>query len=103
MDDAAELQPGLQGDDGAGGVARAAADLDFTPPGLAAHANEDALVQQLDPAGAFRGLFGPAVEPGDFTAAEAAGEADQQDGTVAQAAQAVVEGRDHAHQIFGAN
>jgi hypothetical protein len=67
-------------------------------PVFAAHANEEALVQKLDPAGAFLGLFGPAVEPGDFAAAETAGEADQQDGAVAQAAQTVVQRRDHAYQ-----
>jgi hypothetical protein len=59
--------------------------------------------KKLDPAGAFLGLFGPAIEPGDFAASETAGEADQQDGAVAQAAQTVVEDRDHAHQILGEN
>jgi hypothetical protein len=101
VSDAAELQPGLQGDDRAGGVAGAAADLDFAPPGLAAHPDEDALVQEFDPAGAVLGVVGPAVEPGDLAPAQAAGEADQQDGAVAQAAQTVVEGGDHAQEIVG--
>ena len=48
-------------------------------------------------------MVGPAVEPGDFAAAQAAGKADQQDGAVAQAAQIVVEGRGHAQEIFGEN
>jgi hypothetical protein len=59
--------------------------------------------QKFDPAGAFLGLVGPAVEPGDFAASEPAGEADQQDGAIAQAAQTVVQRLDHAHQIFGEN
>src|ERR1700688_5124301 len=49
------------------------------------------------------GVVGPAVEPGDFAASEAAGKAEQQDGAVAQAAQIVVEGRGHAQEIFGEN
>ena len=92
-----------KGDDRAGEVAGAAADLDLAPAGLAAHPNEEALVQEFDPAGAFFGLVGAAVETDDFAAAQPAGKAEQQDGAVAQAAQIVVEGRDHAHQIFGEN
>ena len=87
MGDAGELEPGLKSDDRAGGVAGAAADLDLAPAGLASHANDDALVEDLDPAGAVLGLVGAAVEADDFGAAQAAGEADQQDGAVAQAAQ----------------
>jgi hypothetical protein len=77
--------------------------LQGAPPGLATHADEDALVQEFDPAGAVLGVVGPAVEPGDFAAAQAAGEADQQDGAVAQAAQIVGEGSDHAQEIVGEN
>ena len=50
--DAGKAEPGFQRRNRAGGVAGAAADLDLAPAGLAAHLDDDALVQELDPAGA---------------------------------------------------
>ena len=43
--------------DRAGEIGRAAADLDLAPAGLAAQRDEQALVQELDPAGAVVGLI----------------------------------------------
>ena len=85
MADAAEPQPGFEEGDRAGVGARAAADFDVAPAGLAADGQEGAFGEDFDPAGAVFGLAGPAIEPDDFRAAQAAGEADRQDRPVAQA------------------
>src|SRR3984885_12741501 len=99
--DTGELEPGLKGCDRAGEVAGAAADLDLAPAGLAAHPDDDALIEDFDPSGAFLGLIGAAVEADDFGAAQTAGETNQQDGAVAQPPQIAIEGLDHAKQVFG--
>ena len=85
--DPGEFQPGLQRDDGAAEVAGAAPDFDLAPAGFAAQRDQDARVEDLGPAGSVLGLPGAAVEPDDFRAPQAAGEADQQDRAVAQASQ----------------
>ena len=83
-------------------VAGAAADFDLAPAGLAAQRDEDALVEDLGPAGSVSGLPGAAVEPDDFRAPQPAGEADQQDRAVAQAAEvAKIERRDHRLEVLG--
>ena len=74
--DAREFQPGLKRHDRAGEIGRAAADLDFAPAGLAAQGDEQALVEELDPAGAVVGLIAADIEADDFRAAQAAGEAE---------------------------
>ena len=85
--DSREFQPRLQRDDGAAELAGAAADFDLAPAGLAAQRDEDALVEDLGPAGSVLGLPGAAVEPDDFRAPQPAGEAEQQDRAVAQASE----------------
>ena len=83
-------------------VAGAAADFDLAPAGLAAQRDEDALVEDLGPAGSVLGLPGAAVEADDFGAPQPAGEADQQDGAVAQAPEiAEIERRDHRQEVLG--
>ena len=57
--------------------------------------------KNLDPAGSVLGLIGPAIEADDFRAAQAAGEADRQNGAVAQAAQIHLERRQHRQQFVG--
>ncbi len=100
--DAAELQPGLQRHDRAGGVGRAAADLDLAPAGLAAQGHQHALVEDFDPAGTVFGLVAADIETDDLGTAQAAGKAEQQHGAVAQAAQrAAVERFQHGDQILG--
>ena len=85
--DSCEFQPGLERDDGAAELAGAAADFDLAPAGLAAQRDEDPLIEDLGPAGSVLRLLGAAVEPDDFRAPQPAGEAEQQDGAVAQAAE----------------
>ena len=80
-----EFQPRLQRDDRAGGVGGAAADLDLAPAGLAAQRQQQAVVEEFGPA-AVEAVLGAAVEADDFRAPQAAGEAEQQDRPVAQAA-----------------
>ena len=99
--DPAKLQPDLERQNRAAQFAAAAADLDLAPAGLAAHPDDDALLQHLDPAGAVRGLIRPAVEARYFGATQAAGEAEQQDGAIAQAAQVVFERGEHGQQVVG--
>ena len=100
--DSCEFQPGLERDDGAAELAGAAADFDLAPAGLAAQRDEDALVEDLGPAGSVLGLLGAAVEPDDFRAPQPAGEAEQQDRAVAQAAEiAEIERRDHRLEVLG--
>ena len=82
-------------------LAGAAADLDLAPAGLDLGADDDALVEDFDPAGAFVGLIGTAVETDDFGAAQAAGKAKQQDGAVAQPAQIAIQSLDHAQHVIG--
>ena len=101
MADAAEPQPGFEEGDRAGVGARAAADFDVAPAGLAADGQQRAFGKDLDPAGAVFGLAGPAIEADDFGAAEAAGEADRQNGPVAQAAQIHLQGRQHGQKFVG--
>jgi hypothetical protein len=75
--DARELEPGLQGDNGAGGVGRAAPDLDLAPAGLAAQGDQHALVgEKFDPAAAVFGLIARKIETDDFRAAQTAGNAE---------------------------
>src|SRR5690606_19837754 len=50
--DPCKIEPGLQRHHRAGGVGRTAADLDLAPAGLAAQGDEQALVEDLDPAAA---------------------------------------------------
>ena len=101
MADAAEPQPGFEEGDRAGVGARAAADFDVAPTGLAADGQERPFGEELDPAGAVFGLAGPAIEADDFGAAQAAGEADRQDRPVAKAAQIHVQGRQHGQELVG--
>ena len=63
----------------------AAADLDLAPAGLPAQRQQQAVVEKFDPAAA-EAVLAAAVEADDFRAPQAAGEADQQDRAVAQAA-----------------
>ena len=101
MADAAEPQPGFEEGDRAGVGARAPADFDVAPTGLAADGQEGALGKDFDPAGAVFGLAGPAIEADDFGAAQAAGEADRQDRPVAQAPQIHVQRRQHGQKLVG--
>ena len=78
--------PGLDGDDRAGGIRRAAADLDLAPAGLASYGQERPFGEELDPAGAVFALVTPTIEPDDLGTAQAAGKADRQDRPVAKAA-----------------
>ena len=103
MADAAEPHPSFEESDRAGVGARAAADFDVAPAGLAADGQEGAFGEDFDPAGAVLGLAGPAIEPDDFRAAEAAGEPDRQDRPIAQAAQIHVERRQHGQKFVGKN
>jgi hypothetical protein len=48
--------------------------------------NDGALVQDFDPASAVCGLIGGEIEASDFTAAQATGETDKQDGAITQPA-----------------
>ena len=99
--DPPEPHPGLEQGDRAGVGARAAADLDLAPAGLAADGEEGALGEDFDPAGAVLGLAGPAIEPDDLGSAQAAGEADRQDRPVAQAPQIHVQRRQHRQKLVG--
>ena len=101
MADAAEPQPGFEEGDRAGVGARAAADFDVAPTGLAADGQERPFGEELDPAGAVFGLAGPAIEADDFGAAQAAGEADRQNRPVAQAPQIHLERRQHGQKLVG--
>ena len=83
MADAAKPQPGFEKSDRAGVGARAAANFDVAPAGLAPDSQERPFGEELDPAGAVFGLAGSAIKTDDFGAAEAAGEADRQDRPVA--------------------
>lgn len=81
--DPRQLQPDLQGDDRAGRIRRAAADLELAPAGLAAQGDNQALVEDLDPAGRILGLVTATIQPDDLRAPQAAGKADQQHGAIA--------------------
>ena len=65
-------------------VRRAAADLDLAPAGFAAQGQEHAVVEEFRPARSFEQVLGAHDEAGDFRAAQAAGEAEQEDRPVAQ-------------------
>ena len=80
-----KLQPGLERGDGAGGVRGAAADLDLAPAGLPPERQQQSLVEKFDPAAA-EAVLAAAVEADDFRAAQAAGETDQEDRAIPQAA-----------------
>ena len=84
MRDAREFQPGLERGDRAGGVRRAAADLDLAPAGLAPQRQEHAVVEEFRPARPLEPILGRAVEADDLRAAQAAGEAEEEDRPVAQ-------------------
>ena len=66
------------------GVLRAAADLDLAPAGFPTQGEEHALLEEFRPARALERILGAHDEAGDFRAAQAAGEAEQQDRPVAQ-------------------
>ena len=122
--DPAESHPGLEHRDGAGEGGGAAADLDLAPAGLAVDGQQQAAVAAgADGSAVFSDrvncrLFstepkisiqpvpssvwlGAAIEADDFRAAQPAGEADGKDGLVAQAAQVVVQRRQHGQQLVG--
>ena len=101
MADAAEPHPGFQQRDRAGVGPGAAADLDLAPAGLAADGEEGPFGKDFNPAGAVLGLARSTIEPDDFRAAEAAGEADREDRPVAQAAQIHVQRRQHGQKFVG--
>ncbi len=102
MANAGKFEPRRQGDDWTGCVGRAAADLNLAPAGLAAQAEEHALVEDLDPAAAVLGLVAAAIQANDLGAAQAAGKAQEQHGAVTQAPQrAAVERLQHRDQILG--
>ena len=62
---------------------------------------QQSLVEKFDPAAA-EAVLPAAIEANDFRAAQAAGEANQEDRPVAQATQiAEIEGRDHRQQVLG--
>jgi hypothetical protein len=107
--DPPEPQPCLQHRDRAGKGRKAAADFDFAPAGPAVDGEQQAAVarrprtgltavrtlgldavrwrrvaENLDPTGPVLGLVGAAIEPDDFRAAQAAGEADREKRPVAQ-------------------
>jgi len=104
MMDPGELQPGLQSRDRAGGLSGAASDLDLAPAGFTAQRDEQALGQDLDPAGPIDGLIAAAVEPGDLGTPETTGKAQKQHGAVAHAPQrTLIEHRQHAHEIVWQN
>jgi hypothetical protein len=56
----------LEGDDRAGRIRRAAADLDLAPAGLAAQDDEQAVVEDLDPATAVFSLVAASIQPDDL-------------------------------------
>jgi hypothetical protein len=99
--DPAEPQPSFEKGYRAGVSARAAADFDLAPTGLAADGQERTFRKEFDPARTVVGLAGPAIEADDFGAAEAAGEADRQDRPVAKAAQIHLQGRQHGQELIG--
>src|SRR5690606_20753885 len=97
-----KLDPALQRRNRAGRVGRAAADLHLAPAGLAAHCQQQALIENLDPASAVLRLVAAKVEPGDFRTAQRAGKADQQHGAIPDATQgAAVEGSQHRYYCYG--
>lgn len=99
--DPGEADPGLQRHDRAGGIGGSAADFDLAPAGLSAQRQQQALVQDLDPAAAVFGLVAAKVEAGEFRAAQSAGKADQQHGAVPETAQTVaIERFQHGDQVF---
>src|SRR5208337_1288976 len=81
-----KFQPGLQRNDGASGVGRAATDLDLAPAGLSPQSQQQSVVEKLDPAAA-EPVLPAAIEADDFRAPEAAGEADEEDRAIPQAAE----------------
>ena len=85
--DAGEFQPGLERSDRTGSLGRAGADLDLAPAGLAAQGQEHAVVEEFWPAGALERILRAHDEADDFRAAQAAGEAEEQDRPVAKIAQ----------------
>ena len=99
--DPPEPQPGLEQGDRAGVGARAPADLDLAPAGLAADGEEGALGEDFDPAGAVLGLVRATIEPNDLGTAQTAGEADRENGPVAQATQIHVQRRQHRQKLVG--
>ena len=109
MADPAEPHPGLEQRDGAGFGAGAAADFDLAPAGLAGDLQQHAAVVvrilagriDLDPACPVLALAGAAVEADDLGAAQSAGEAERQDGAVAQAAQVHFERGEHGQKLVG--
>src|SRR3954463_419327 len=82
-----ERGPGLQRRHRASAFRRAAAHLDLAPAGLAAHEQDRAFLQDLDPAFALLGLIGAEVEADNLGTAQPSAEADHQHGPVAQAPQ----------------
>lgn len=68
--DPGELDPRLDGNDRAGRVGGAVADLDLSPTGLPAQDDEQALVEDLDPAAAVFRLVATKVQSDDLRAAQ---------------------------------
>jgi hypothetical protein len=71
------------------------------PAGLAIDDEDDAAIEDLDPAAAVIALPGSAIEPSDLGTAQAAGKTDQQDGAIAPAAQVLLQHRDHRQNVLG--
>lgn len=102
--DPAKADPAFQCNNGAGLVGGAAADLDLAPSGLAAQRHQHTLGKNLDPGGAvavvpIEMVVADEIEPDDLGTAEAAGEAEQQDGPVAQTPQVMAERVDHRFDV----
>ena len=83
-----KLNPGLNGDDGAGGIGGTAADLDLAPAGLAVQGDQQTFVEDFDPATTVPFLVTAEVEAGDFGSTETTGKTDKQPGPVADTGQA---------------
>lgn len=96
-----EFYPVFQRRDGAGGVGRVAADLDLAPAGFPTQGQKRPLVEDFDPATTVFRLVATEVEAGDFRATQAASEANEQHGPVANAAQrSPIERFQHGDQLF---
>ena len=95
------MQPLRQGMDRAGLIRGAAGNFNLAPAGLAAQGDKRAVLHDLDPATRVWRVILAMIDADDFRPAQAAGEADQQDRPVTQAAQIVGQGCQHVAQILG--
>jgi hypothetical protein len=97
-----DVGPGLQGDDRAGDLGRAAADFGLAPAGFAAQGDDEAAVEDLDPAAAVCGVVAIDVQADDLGAPQAAGETDQRHRAIAQIAQrSAIERLEHRDDVSG--